>query len=241
MRKRWLRIGMIALVGAATAYAGFTLYSWTRSNSTPVIARWFTSPEARPPLVTARTEPCPGAPFLLPSAGLIGLLYADPAGPYNVVNRHTGVDIFADGQPGEVPVVAAYDGYLTRLPNWRSSVIIRHNDPLQPGRTIWTYYTHMADVTGARSFVHPAYPPGTLEIPVEQGQVIGYQGDFGGNRRVGLHLHFSIVHSAADGSFLNETVLRNTLDPSPYLGMTVRASATPPRPIGCDEPAALKD
>jgi peptidoglycan LD-endopeptidase LytH len=48
------------------------------------------------------------------------------------------------------PVVAAYDGYLTRSPDWKSSLIIRiPNDPLQPNRQIWIYYTHLADANGA--------------------------------------------------------------------------------------------
>ncbi len=213
---------------------GLWLYSWTQTNSSYHIGRWFMNPDSRPELTTVRDEPCPDAPFLLPSSGFIGLLYADPAGPYNVLNRHTGIDIFGDGDPGQVPIVAAYDGQLTRLPDWQSTVIIRHDDPLQPGRTIWTYYTHMANVSGSESFVHPDFPPGTDSVPVKRGQIVGYQGDYGGNRRVGLHLHFSIVRSEPDGSFKNEAVLTNTLDPSPYFGMDLNARNTPPRPIDCD-------
>jgi len=234
---RWQQGAVVAamLLGLWAVWnVGFRLYSWTQSNSPIYIGRWFTDARSRPGLMTQRDAPCPGAPFLLPSEGFIGLLYADPAGPYTVLNRHTGVDIFADGQPGEVPVVAAYDGELTRLPNWLSTVIVKHDDPLQPGRTIWTYYTHMANVTGTQSFVHPDFPPGTLGVPVEQGRVLGYQGDYGGSRRVGLHLHFSIVESEPDGSFKNEAVLANTLDPTPYLGMDVSARGLPPRPIDCD-------
>ncbi|MEO0560851.1 MAG: M23 family metallopeptidase [Chloroflexota bacterium] len=229
-RMRWIFGGLLVIVGG---YAAFTLYSWTRTNSPLYIGRWFTDRANRPPLMTEREAPCTDAPFLLPSNGFIGLLYADPAGPYNLINRHTGVDIFGNGRPGEIPIVAVYDGELTRLPSWRSTVIIRHDDPLQPGRTIWTYYTHMADVTGTNSFVHPDFPPGTYDVPVRQGQIIGFQGDFGGNRRVGLHLHFSITTSNEDGTFKNESVLANTLDPSPYLGMNVRASDAPARPINC--------
>jgi murein DD-endopeptidase MepM/ murein hydrolase activator NlpD len=131
-------------------------------------------------------------------------------------------------------VVAAYDGYLTRLPDWKSTVIIRHDDPLQPGRVIWTYYTHMANISGERSFVLDSFPPGTSEVPVKQGQLIGYQGNYGGTLNVGLHLHFSIVQSEPDGSFKNEAVLANTLDPSPYLGMQLDTrSGRIPRPVRC--------
>jgi murein DD-endopeptidase MepM/ murein hydrolase activator NlpD len=217
---------------------GLRLYSRSQSNSPSAIELWFTNVNARPALATVRHQvACPGAPFILPSDGLIGLLWSDPAGPYTVLNTHTGVDIFGDGQPGEVPVYAAYDGYLTRLENWRATLIIRHDDPLQPGRTIWTYYTHMASEDGTESYIVPDFPEGTQGRWVTQGTRLGYQGEYAGEatRPVGLHLHFSIVQSEPDGSFKNEARLANTLDPSPYLGMPVAISDLPARPIDCAE------
>jgi hypothetical protein len=164
----------------------------------------------------------------------MGLLWRDPALPYNVANRHAGIDIFGDGEPGTVPVVAAYEGYLSRLDGWVSSVIIRHEDPLQPGRTIWTYYTHMASRDG-ESYIVADFPPGTQDKWVEQGTPLGYQGVYSGSLRpVGLHLHFSIVKSNPNGTFKNETNIDNTLDPSPYLGMPLNIDTRPERPIRCD-------
>lgn len=229
-RNRWLWAGALSVIALGV---GVTLYNWSRSNSLPYIYDWFQRPQTRATLTTALSAPCEGAPFLLPSSGLVGLLYADPAAPYNVFRRHSGIDIFGDGAPGEVPIVAAYDGWLTRLPDWKSTVIIRHDDPLVSGRTIWTYYTHMANVSGEVSFIAPEFPPATYEKPVQQGQLLGYQGDYGGNMRVGLHLHFSIVLSDDSGSFRNEAQLINTLDPSPYLGMALDARQRPPRPSRC--------
>lgn len=229
-------VGVAALLTAAAAYLGLEGFSSAQSNSPAPIRQWFTDPAARPALATVmRGQPCPGAPFSLPSDGLIGLLWNDPAGPYTVFSTHTGIDIFGDGDPGTVPVVAAYGGYLTRLREWRASVIIRHEDPLAPGRTIWSYYTHMASRTGDRSFIEPAFPPGTREMWVEQGTLLGYQGEYTGNSPapVGLHLHFSLVLSEPDGSFRNEGRLANTLDPSPYLGMPLNIAERPARPIGC--------
>ncbi|MEM6527887.1 MAG: M23 family metallopeptidase [Chloroflexota bacterium] len=234
MRLRRVFFLIVVVLVIAAGWWGFRLYSWTRSNSLPYIYDWFRNPEVRPQLSTHLTEPCPGAPFLLPSSGLVGLLYADPAAPYNAVRRHTGLDIFGDGAPGAVPIVAAYDGWLSRLPSWRSTVIIRHEDPLREGRIIWTYYTHMASRDGTIDFIHPDFPRGTSEVPVTQGQVIGWQGEYGGNLSIGLHLHFSIVKSAADGSFENESILVNTLDPSPYLGIDLNALNSPRRPVTCD-------
>lgn len=198
--------------------------------------RWFEDPTSRLELATVTGgAPCSDAPFILPSDGFIGLLWNDPAVPYTVLNTHTGIDIFGDGAPGEVTVYAAYEGYLTRLSDWLSSVIIRHDDPLQPGRTIWTYYTHMASRDGAQSFVVDDFPPGTGGVWVEQGTLLGYQGEYAGNSpaQIGLHVHFSIVLSEPDGSFKNEARIGNTLDPSPYLGMPLNIANLPVRPIRC--------
>jgi murein DD-endopeptidase MepM/ murein hydrolase activator NlpD len=228
-------LGLAGLAGTGLcAYAAIFAYSQTQSDSNTYIRRWFDDPASRDALRTAQREPCNGAPFILPSDGLIGLLWRDPAAPYSVLRRHTGIDIFGDGAPGEVPVYAAYGGYLTRLPDWVSSVIIRHDDPLQPGRTIWTYYTHMASEDGD-SFIMDAFPPGAREVWVEQGTLLGYQGEYAGAGLfpIGMHVHFSIVKSEADGSFKNESDLSNTLDPSPYLGLPLNIATRPARPIRC--------
>ena len=113
---------------------------------------------------------------------------------------------------GITPIYAAYDGYLTRQPDWKSTVIIRiPQDPLQPDRQIWTYYTHMADQQG-NDFISGDFPPGTSEAFVPAGTLLGYQGNFSGTpgNPTGVHLHFSIVKDDGDGNFLNETILENT-------------------------------
>ena len=40
----------------------------------------------REQLITVQRERCPGAPFILPTDGFIGLLYNDPRGPYSARN-----------------------------------------------------------------------------------------------------------------------------------------------------------
>ncbi len=237
-RLAWWQKGVLAGLGAlallAAGYVALKLYGNTQSNSGVYIGEWFNNPGDRAHLITPR-EQCPGAPFVLPSEGFIGLLWRDPDGPYTVLHRHSGIDIFGDGDPGEVPVYAVYEGYLTRLPEWKSTVIIRHDDPLHPGETIWTYYTHMASEDGEMSFVAAAFPPGTNEVWVEQGALLGYQGDYSGDALapVGLHVHLSIVRSEPDGSFMNEADVNNTLDPSPYFGLDLSIDGKPDRPIRC--------
>lgn len=228
---------LILLLLALAGLALFLVMRWYfggDSGSNTLIARFLRQPETRAGLMNAGYSACPGAPFILPSEGLIGLLYADTARPYTVTRRHTGLDIFGDGTSGTVPIVAAYPGWLTRLEDWRSTVAIRHEDPLEAGRTIWTYYTHMASRDGETSYIADDFPPGTRERFVAQGTLLGYQGEFAGNAPpIAMHLHFSIVLADAAGIFLNEAVLSNTLDPTPYLGMALAIDANPERPIPC--------
>ena len=175
----------------------------------------------REALVTVQRDSCPGAPFILPTDGFIGLLYDDPNGPYSSAAPHQGIDIFSNATPGVTPVYAAYDGFIYRESGWRSALIQRvPEDPLQPGRQIWLYYAHMADQDG-NSFIEAAFPPGTSELFVERGTLLGYTGDYNGDalRDIWVHLHFSIVVDDGNGRYANELEFTNTLDPTFYLGL----------------------
>ncbi len=220
---------------AALALLFVCIAIWLLARRPQTEASGVTLPAVRTPPPAAANLPlgdtlnqCPNAPFITPTAGWIGVLYGDSIlGAAN----HTGLDIFGGQGNGVTPVYAAYDGYLTRLPEWVSAVIIRHpQDPLRPDRQIWTYYTHMADAQG-RSFILDQIPPGTVELPVKQGMRLGYQGDYTSQPwAIDTHLHFSIVRDNGAGQFLNETDPANTIDPSPYLGMRIntRCGDRPP-------------
>lgn len=178
-------------------------------------------PDVRAGLVTVQRERCAGAPFILPADGFIGLLYADPNGPYSPVSPHQGIDIFSNSEAGITPVYAAYDGFITRENDWRSTLIQRvPDDPLNPGNQIWLYYTHMADEAG-NDFIRDEFPPGTSEFFVEQGTLLGYTGNYNGGaiRDIWVHLHFSIVRDDGRGRYTNELEFANTLDPTPYLNL----------------------
>lgn len=197
---------------------------------------WSGSDEDRQRLITSRSKVCPGAPFLLPARGYIGLLYADPRSPYTEWHRHQGIDIFSPTDVGITPVYAAYDGYLTRETGWTSALIVRiPDDPLNPGRQIWLYYTHMADASGNIDFIDDSYPQDTHDVFVKQGAFLGYTGNFSGNPGypVGVHLHFSIVLDNGQGKYRNELDFNNTVDSSRYLGMRVNYACAPVVP-DCD-------
>ncbi len=219
-RIKWLLAGLITLaIFGAILYVinGGTLRE-QKSAATPNL-----------PVVTGQMQ-CSGAPFIMPSGGWPGVLYGDSI--LGTVN-HSGLDIFGQAGNGVTPVYAVYDGYLSRPADWTSAVIIRHpKDPLQPGRQIWTYYTHMADTNG-HSYIIDQIPPGVEELPVKQGTLLGYQGDYNGQswRQIDTHLHFSIVQDDGTGKFLNETDRANTIDPSPYLGMRLNTTCADRPPV----------
>jgi hypothetical protein len=147
------------------------------------------------------------------------------------------VDIFAGTDVGVTDVVAAYPGYLSREADWKSSVIIRiPKDPLEPGRQIWVYYTHMADAAG-NSFISSSFPPGIKEKYVEAGTILGRQGNYSGNPNnpVGVHLHISIVKDDGNGRFKNELDKNNTYDPSPYLGIRLNNDEIPDQIPVCEK------
>jgi len=231
--KRWIlpTLAALALVGLAGGWLLFrrTLQSAPRNAR---VAAWFRGDPQRSGWVLPAGQRCAAAPFQMPVDGFIGYIWDDSFRPFH---RHSGLDIFGLGQPGEIPVYAAADGYLTRLPDWKSSLIVRiPSDPLQPGRQIWTYYTHMASPQG-ESFIDAAFPPGMSEVPVKAGTLLGRMGNFSGtpDAPVGVHLHFSVVLDDGKGKFRDERAIENTLDPSPYFGMPLNANTNPPFPPKC--------
>ncbi len=191
-----------------------------------LVFNWLTAPGVHKEWAVQPNQGCQGSPFKQPTYGFIGFLWGDSFRPGH---RHQGLDIFGGEAPGKVPVYAAYDGYLTRLADWKSSVIVRiPSDPLNPGRQIWAYYTHMANSKGV-SYIDKAFPAGTDDVFVAAGTLLGYQGNYSGTpgNPTGVHLHFSIVRDDGRGQFMNELEIGNTLDPSPYFNLPLNARQNP--------------
>jgi len=199
------------------------------------LGEYFSDPQAHSDWVVAAGARCGDAPLIFPTDGYIGFLWGDSWRPGQ---QHQGLDIFSPTlTTNQTPVIAAYDGYLTRMPDWKSTVIIRvPEDPLQPGRQIWMYYTHMADEQG-NTFISPDFPAGTNDAFVKAGTLLGYQGNFSGtpDNPTGTHLHFSIVLDDGAGKFLNELEIGNTIDPSPYFKMNLNAATSDGVVVLCEE------
>jgi hypothetical protein len=234
MSRRSILILLMATTAVITA--GIAAYYLYRPNSARLLAfrTWIRNPASHPDWKLAAGSQCGSAPFHFPTDGFVGFLWGDSFRPGHT---HQGIDIFAGTDVGVTPVVSAYPGFLTRLSDWKSTVIVRvPDDPLQPGRQIWLYYTHLADEEG-NSFISPEFPPGTLDVPVDTGTFLGYQGDYSGdpNNPTGIHLHFSIVEDDGSGQFKNELDIRNTFDPSPYLGLPLNGYENRDRVPLCEQ------
>lgn len=208
----------VVFVAGALIGGGYFLYRTLRPSlaRSARLVEWIRNPPSRPSagpprLVGAegllgRPAPAAEAPRSSSPPTASSAIYRRPTrwdDSFKAGHRHQGIDIFGGTEVGLTPVVAAYPGYLTRLPSWKSSLIVRvPEDPLHPGRQVWLYYTHMADPAG-NSFVSPEFPSGTYEKYVEAGTRLGYQGDYSGDpyNPVGVHLHFSIMLDNGQGNF----------------------------------------
>jgi hypothetical protein len=233
---------MLVTVIALGTLLGLAVYVYLQFRSSTlastalrsaIVQAYLRDPASHADLVIKAGTRCGDAPFIFPTTGLPGYIWDDS---FAAGHRHQGVDIFAGTDPGVTEVVAAYPGYLTRLPEWRSAVIVRiPADPLEPGRQIWVYYTHMADRDG-NSFISSEFPPGTQEKLIAAGTLLGHQGNYSGdpNNLIGVHLHISVVRDDGTGHFKNETDINNTYDPSPYLGLRLNARENPDRIPVCE-------
>jgi len=235
MRRMSRRLVIPIVVVAVVTAASYLYLSYGHSNARALqVFSWFRDKDSRPDLMMQAGTRCNEASFIFPTDGLIGFLWDDS---FRFGHRHQGIDIFGGQGVGVTRVIAAYPGYLSRLPDWKSSVIVRvPDDPLHPARQIWLYYTHMADKDG-QSYISSEFPTGTTDTWIEAGTTLGYQGNYSGDpfNPVGVHLHFSIVESDLLGRFKNELDIENTIDPSQYLGLPLNGRENPSEIPTCEE------
>ncbi len=237
---RLLMAGVVVLALAATGYMLYRYVLYPSSSRWNQYAAYNRNPEDFSQYTFLPGQRCGDAPFAFPTKGAIFGLWDQS---YRPGHRHSGLDIFSGTEPGVTPVYAAYDGYLTRQQDWISTVIIRiPDDPLHPDQQVWLYYTHMATKAG-ESFIVADFPPGTREVFVPAGTLLGYQGNYSGDpvNPTGLHLHFSIVKDDGRGGYLNELDITNTYDPSPYFNLPLNNRLNPDELPFCDQPITYEN
>ena len=234
MKKKRISFILILPLLFILSAVGYAFYHYVvlASRWSDGVAQFLTSPQTHQDWIQEPKVQCSSAPFLFPTRGYIGFLWDISFKPFH---RHQGVDIFGGEQPGITPVYSVSDGYITRKPDWKSSLILRiPKDPLNPQQQIWVYFTHLAMPDGT-STISNDFPPGTGEQFIRAGTLLGYQGNYSGTpgNPTGVHLHLSIVKDNGSGQFLNELQIKNTIDPSPYLGLSLNAASFPEYPIKC--------
>lgn len=161
----------------------------------------------------APVDACAGAPWRLPSRADMGVQWDGAR-----------LTFFGRGKGGQTPVVAVANGWLTRRAEWPARVAVLHADPLEPGAQVWSFYDGLASADGATSYIAPEFPPGSEGVPVKQGQVLGYQGEWSGEQSrtpLWAQLRFGVVRPAPGGRF-PASFEANLVDPTPYLGVTLR-------------------
>ncbi len=176
MKKSTLLAGVLVVAAAAAAFYYFFLYGGSSPRSMRVM-QWIRNPESHPDWAITAGDRCGDAPFMLPTNGFIGYLWNDSFRPGH---HHTGLDIFGGTDVGITPVVAAYDGYLTRLGDWKSTVDHPHSRRIPQARPPdWTYYTHMGGF-GRQHRDRLGLPGRTVEKFVKAGTLLAGQGNYSG-------------------------------------------------------------
>jgi len=134
---------------------------------------------------------CPGAQWKLPTQADMGLMW---------YNRQ--LLMLGDGREGEVPVFAIADGRLYQFSEWHNSVAIQHQDPRDPAKKIWSFYSSLAPAQGNHQpFIEEAFINAN-GVAVKAGDLIGYQGRWlGPNQTTWVHLRFALIPSESDGTF----------------------------------------
>ena len=111
-----ISVSILLVLGIVAAY--FYFRRQPHSGRNQLVSQWLKDPQAHPDWRIQPGDRCGSAPFAAPTTGFIGYLWGDS---FYLGHSHQGIDIFGGSEPGKTPVVAAYDGYLTRRPDWKAS------------------------------------------------------------------------------------------------------------------------
>lgn len=134
---------------------------------------------------------CSGTPWQIPSEAHMGIFW------YNRQLLMMGA-----GYSGEVPVYAVADGLLYQFSGWKTSVAIQHEDPLMPGKMLWSFYGDLAPAYDAENSYIVERFIGAQAEPVNAGDLIGYQGQWlGPSQQTWVHVRFTLLPADEDGGF----------------------------------------
>lgn len=149
-----------------------------------------------------------------------------------------GIDLFGRGTEASIPVYAMADGSLTRLPGRVDVVAVLHQDPLRPGKKVWAMYGGMSAANGVDSFAAEDFLEGTTNLPVQSGQLLGYQGSWSENPQwpKWVHMSFALTDGTTQETLPEDAAAANLLDPAQYLGLVIESGNDSPQPLKCKQP-----
>ena len=134
---------------------------------------------------------CPQSPWQIPTRADMGMFWMNGQ-----------VIMMGGGSDDIIPVFAAADGLLYQFSEWATAVAIQHDDPLNPGKKLWTFYGDLAPAFNQNS---PYIEDEFIQdegIPIKAGDLLGYQGRWlGPDQQTWVHLRFAIIPADQDGNF----------------------------------------
>jgi len=175
--------------------------------------------------VATNIDTCPGSSWRLPSDGSLGIQFSEGS-----------INFFGHGTENSIPVYAAADGLLTRLPGWVDAVVILHDDPLRPKKKVWAYYGGMAAADGIESYIIEDFPAGITDIPVQSGQLLGYEGSWSGIPYwpKWVHMSFSVIDTSGQSTFPEKTTIETMFDPVSYLVLNIESENENLQSLKCE-------
>jgi len=171
------------------------------------------------------TTTCPKGIWPLPTSAYLGFKYQEGM-----------LTLYGAGAEGRVPITAPADGKVYRPAVFQDgSLLIVHEDPLNPGEKVITLYTDMRSYRGQETLIIDDFPVGADGIPVEAGDIIGYQSMWSGTimQQNWLHVNFGIAGYQEQFLTDYDLLIENLISPVNYFGILIDFEVDKLRPIEC--------
>ncbi|MFW5714093.1 MAG: hypothetical protein ACOCYU_05425, partial [Brevefilum sp.] len=168
---------------------------------------------------------CTGGLWPLPTDATMGYRYEDG-----------WLSLYGTGAEGTVPVKAIAFGEAFRPEQFpEGSLVMVHDDPLNPGERVIVYYTEMRSFRNGDALIAEDIPIGADGLTVDAGEVIGYQSTWAGRTFQQDWLHVTLGVAPYDPQLLEDPALleANLIQPGEYFGIQLDPESKHVKPIIC--------
>lgn len=170
---------------------------------------------------------CPMGAWPLPTSAYMGYRFEDGR-----------LSLYGAGPEGTVPVEAVAPGEVYRLEGYpEGSLVVVHEDPLNPGEKVIITYSEMRSSRGGEPLIPDHISMGVEGLAVEAGETLGYQGMWAGSDFRQDWLHVTLGIAPYEPQFLEDIDLlaENLVDPGIYFGISLEPGAGHVKPVICSE------